>query len=183
MKKISVQYFTSIEELFSFCKKICSINNLYAAHLYSLDKTDYVKPITCDYFNDANDINLNTFNCFVLSREILNTSKHKHYDFQIDNPNALYINVGEIRPTYIRESWMYALKIINNKDDHKTWLQVEKELKKEILAGGWGVYRPTMEKKFYKDLRYTQGARALYKKGITMFSSVGFNISFELEKE
>ena len=181
MKQISIQYFTTFEELIMFFEDISKYYKLNIAHLYTIDDKDYIRLASLSFLEDA-VIDGSIYNCLVFSKEKIKIGQNTHFEFQIANPNSLYVNIGKFNPSLLRESWIYNLKIINNVNDHKIWLEVEKKLKKIILSGGWGVYISTGEKQFYKNLRYTIGAKKLFEAGIKMLTS-GNNIYFELENK
>ncbi len=181
MKSVNVQFFALPQEIKSCLKEWSEFYHLNVGHI-SLSPNFRYKVL------NPNDIDSIIFeseegNYFVLSTSKIKTEFTKLSEFENTNPDALFIQVGQFSKDFLKESWMYSLRTLEDKNSLKIWINIVNDLKKRTSAGGWGIYEPTGVRKYYKNIRYTDGAKQSFKQGVKVLPSIGKNVFFELVSE
>ena len=182
MKVINTQFFIKHSELTEFMEKIRTSNNLYIGFI---EKKSDSYSFDISVFSSKEEINYNLLLkssariVFSLNEFNLCNTERPHL-FLENNPNLLSITIGEETETFLKESWLSSLKILNDENILKIWKKIERELKKLLVSGGYSVFEPTEKKKFEKSLRYTIGAKKSFEKGLKILPYSGKNIHFEL---
>ncbi|WP_452229598.1 MULTISPECIES: hypothetical protein [unclassified Lacinutrix] len=185
MKVISTQFFINHSELSEFVEKMRISNDL---NIGFIEKKPTSHTFGIKTFCIKENINYNSLlkssARIVFSINDFNLSNtEKPYLFLENNPNILSITIGEETKTFLKESWLSSLKILTDENSFKLWKKIERELKKLIISGGYSVFEPTENRKFERTLKYTNGAKKAFEKGLKILPSSGKNIHFELTKE
>ncbi len=101
-------------------------------------------------------------------------------EFEQTYPDTLFFRIGEYTQKYMRESWLYSLKISTDDNANCLWKRVKNLLSKRMCKGGFCVYTSTMKRNYVRRLRYTPAALEYYKNGGLCLPETGRNIIYEL---
>jgi hypothetical protein len=93
------------------------------------------------------------------------TSQLSFFD---QNPDALWIDIGRIVPNGLRESSISAKS--SNSIALAKWRLLAKRLRGNLRAGATGVSPQTGATGWYRNHRYSAGAKALYMQGMRMLT-------------
>lgn len=88
------------------------------------------------------------------------------YDFVIQNPNALVLDVGQLTKEGLKRSWLSC-----KTDDEVSlskWKEFATIIKKKTKAGAVAINPQSGETSVMKSHRYTEGALKLFQSGIDM---------------
>jgi hypothetical protein len=94
------------------------------------------------------------------------------YDFVMQNPDALVLDVGRLTDLGLKQSWLSC-----KTDDEislKKWKKISEIIKKNTLSGAVAVNPKTGESSPSKSHRYTIGAKEMLQSGIEMLPVAGF---------
>lgn len=101
--------------------------------------------------------------------------------FMDRNPELLWLDVGAWTDEGLRSSWIGASSEDAGTADWKRWSTLARQVKKHTTAGMW-VLNPVLGGKgFYKDARYTEGARDVLRQGKKLLAPGGWN-TYHLEE-
>ena len=100
--------------------------------------------------------------------------------FQQKYPDTLFFRIGEFTQEFLRESWLFSLKINTDENASCLWKRIKNILSKSMCKGGYSVYIPTMKKKYVRTLRYTPAVLEYNKNGGLCLPEDGNNIIYEL---
>lgn len=114
------------------------------------------------------DTDVSSF-CFTLYP--VNTSHKSRYDFVMQHPNALVLDVGSLTEHGLKESWLSC-----KTDDEvclRKWKEMAKLLKKNTFCGAVALRPATGETALMRHHRYTAGAQQLFRLGVNMLPIAG----------
>lgn len=101
--------------------------------------------------------------------------------FQQKYPDTLFFRIGEFTQEFLRESWLFSLKISTDENANCLWKRIKSILSKRMCKGGFSVYTPTMKRKFVGRMRYTPAVLEYNKMGGFCIPEDGNNIIYELD--
>jgi hypothetical protein len=108
--------------------------------------------------------------CLGLQPPILSVSSP--YDFIVNNPDYLSIDVGKLSSDGLKESSMSGET--NDLSLLRIWKKFARDLSKESSTGLWVVNPVSGDRGFYKNSRYTKGASELALKGVKLLPIAGW---------
>lgn len=85
------------------------------------------------------------------------------------NPDYLVLNIGRLTKEGLRESFLSGMT--NDQNLIKIWRKLVRHLRKETFTGLWATTPDASAKGFYKNARFTKGARELANNGTKLLSS------------
>lgn len=100
--------------------------------------------------------------------------------FQQKYPDTLFFRIGEFTQEFLRESWLFSLKISTDENANCLWNRIKSIHSKRMCKGGFSVYTPTMKRKYVGRLRYTPAVLEYNKMGGSCIPEDGNNIIYEL---
>jgi hypothetical protein len=78
------------------------------------------------------------------------------------NAGALLLDIGRLSPRGLAESRLHTMQA------NPTWKRMARLLRERTHAGAVGVHDQTGARAFYRDHRYSDGARSLFESGVVM---------------
>lgn len=171
MSKINVQFHAEPNEIVTLIKECVKEFNLYVV-LVKLQPS-----FTATLINTSDDVleNVATCNtnrvCLCINQP--NTLANSYLEFIDRNPDCLSITIGKFCDDKLEES-VLATKT-ENIETFKVWKKVVKKLNFITLAGVWVVNPSNEAKAFYKQHRYTEGAKKLFEDGVKIMPVAGWN--------
>lgn len=104
--------------------------------------------------------------------------KESNYiDFLKENSGFLFIRLGKQDNQILRESTISGTA---ENENLKLWRSIITQYKKSMHKGAWIIGGYSEVKKYYKDHRYTQGAKRMYENGVAIMD-IGANNTYILE--
>ena len=170
MPDISVQFYATPKELFSFVKEAIDEFKLHAVAMqfrpFEARKVDQSFLDLC--FSESSKFDRLYFTVmapkFPIENEIDQANK---------NPDFLRLQIGKYKPESLEQSWLSCRT--ENKAVYDIWKKIANKLKKLTSQGVTSINRQTGVSAFYKSFRYTEGAKLLEQAGVIMLPPQGPN--------
>ncbi|MBQ6696476.1 MAG: hypothetical protein IJN16_07210 [Lachnospiraceae bacterium] len=170
MKKTSVQFHATMEEIALFLEAIVNENEL-KTYGYIYFPTSQVMEITTFSAEE-----LKKYNEVWISRTEQELSMNVK-ELLLNRSGDLIIQLGKDDGTELGESCM---GVVAEEEIDSMWKCFIKRLKKQLLKGAY-VVTPNGTKTYYPNLWYSVGAKASYEKGVIIKPIAGWNY-YELEE-
>lgn len=172
MAKINIQFHSKDSEIIAFIKECISEFQLYAVSMrfkpeFTAELVDAVD-INDEFFKENNIESI----YFLLNKPSMPIKNER--SFLSENPGSLSIEIGNQTEKGLNESCLSVMT--DDQDLLKCWRKIANKLKKITFAGAWSVNPHTSAKSFFKNHRYTSGAKELEVNGIKMLPAAGWNI-------
>jgi len=172
MAKINIEFHAIPSETMRFIKGCVEEFNL---HIFTIN----ISPkYTVNLLNKEDDhvlenIPLNDNNTIYLYQKKPDMTSNNYLDFMNKNPDFLSIFVGKYYDNHLQESFLaYQTE---NKKCLEVWKLIVKKFKNATLSGAWVINPNNGLKEYYKQHRYTEGARNLSLNGVRCEALVGWN--------
>ncbi|CAM4077105.1 hypothetical protein FLBR109950_15450 [Flavobacterium branchiophilum] len=183
MKKVNIQFYSTIDENILFIKNLFELNEYKI--LLRIDEPKLNIIITSENIENIKEL-LFENNLKYWSTEVY-FSKSK---FNIDQPfnvfsdfntNSMFLKIGKQDNTSLEESWLATSLKFDDEELLKRFVKIGNELKKNTSCGGYYNEGNWKKGKFDKLIRYTEGALKFNQQGGLVYQ---FNpkINFILEK-
>jgi hypothetical protein len=183
MKKINIQFFSTLHENIEFIKEASKKNLNIMLYTNGYKKRINVNNINIDnienLFFDEYKYNNHWQFQFVFSCNVFDDSPNSYNEFCVKNVNSLYLTVGENNKNILKESWLASSIFLNDIASFLVFEALAKHVKKKTFCGAFLFVEDEM-RKFDKNIRYTKGALDFNKKGGKIFQ-VNENIHFILD--
>lgn len=168
MAKINVQFHGLPKELVAFAEACAIEYKLFSVGMVFFP--DF-KATKIEDFNDLQDAeNINRI-CLSITKPDL--SAKSALEFSRKNPDSLSLSIGKYNKEGLGESGLGAQT--DNEEALKTWKKIVKKLKSITSVGAWAVSPHTGAKIFNKNHRYTEAAKKIADKGVTIKPIAGGN--------
>ena len=173
MSKINIQFHSKVNEIIAFVKECIQEFQVYAVTMrfkpeFKATLVDKANDIDNEFFKGNNIRSI----FFLLNKPSMFIKNERK--FLSENPGSLFIEIGNQTENGLKESCLSAMT-----DDPtllKCWKKIANKLKKITFAGAWSINPHTSAKYFFKNHRYTSGAKELEVNGIKMLPAAGWNI-------
>lgn len=173
MSKINIQFHSKRDEIVSFVKECIIEFQIDAVTMrfkpeFKATLIDKAKDIDNEFLKGNNIRSI----FFFLNKPSMPIENER--SFLAENPGSLFIEIGDQAEKGLNESCLSAMT-----DDPtllKCWKKIANKLKKITFAGAWSINPHTSAKSFFKNHRYTSGAKELEVNGIKMLPAAGWNI-------
>jgi len=168
MPDISIQFFATPIELLSFVKEAIREHQLYAvamrfrpfeARVVGMSELDELLAPSSE------------FHRWALTVDAPHLPVEHELDHADKNPDHLRLEVGRYTGATLEESWLSCRT--GNKAVFSVWKKIAKRLKAVTLPGITATNRQNGVSVEYKAQRYSNGAKALEDRGVTMLPAVG----------
>lgn len=173
MAKIGFQFHSDVCETAKYIIDIVKENDLKVAIVQNYPDFEYSIVDSCkielDMVIKAQEILL-----FVLQPKQI---KDNYLEFIRTNEGCLSIRFGIQNDTMLRESIIGG---IAENDSLAFWRKIISKYKKTMYKGAWILDENSGVKRYYKDHRYSQGAKKMYGNGISIYAIAG-NCKYVLE--
>ena len=171
MPKINVQFHAKPAETIKFIKDCAKDFNLHIV------KVDLHPSFEVNLLNQA-DGKLESMSicgtnrvCLYLNKPDTHTSSY--LEFFDKNLDCLSITVGKYCDNQLEESILATQT--GNSECLKVWKKIVKKFNAVTLSGAWVINPNNGAKVFYKQHRYTEGAKKLFEDGVKVVPIVGWN--------
>ncbi len=166
MSKINFQFHATTKDISEFVFNTLN-NQQYIACGVILFPSFELENISVD----SNITDFNRYDMIVISKEKIFFCDNFR-EFISKQDNNLGITIGHEEENKLTESsmWVYSNTLID-----QAWKRIINKYKKSMLKGAWVVNPITKKKSFYKNHRYTIGAKEAYEKGIIIKPLAGWN--------
>lgn len=171
MSKINVQFHAEPTEVMRFLKD-CAKE--YDLHIVLIENNpDFVANLITEAEYIPEDAKISNTNrvCLSISEPCMLASSH--LEFLDKNSDCLSVTIGKFHDNKLVESVLATQT--DNADSLKVWKRIVKKLNSITLAGAWVVNPNNGAKVFYKQHRYTEGAKKLFEDGVKIVPIAGWN--------
>jgi hypothetical protein len=173
MAKINIQFHGLPQEIVDFIKASISKFQIYAVTMCF--KPEFkVALIDMETNIDYDFLKKNNIDCvsFLLKKPSLCIENERN--FISEYPDSLFIDIGIQTKKGLNESCLSAIS--NDHASLKCWKKIVKEFNKITFTGAWSINPHTSAKAFFKNHRYTSGAKELDLNGVSILPAAGWNI-------
>lgn len=180
MPKISVQFHALPEEIIDYVKVWSKEFGLFIV-IIELNPSFTVNLITDEEYKNNELCNARRI-CLYLKNPDLN--QRSYSEFLNKNPDCLSVAIGKYSENKLEESIIGTQT--QNTESLKIWKKIVKKFNANTLSGAWVINPYNKAKAFYKEHRYTESAKKLFKEGVNIVPVDGWNKYFlchELENE
>lgn len=166
MKKQIVQLHASPEELVNFSNNITKDFGLYFVLI------NY-RPFSVERKSSLAVSDVPSRGCIIyFSGQEVNIKASSNLKFLDLNPGVIGLNIGEHNDLELRESALSSIS--TTEDEYKLAKKIINRLRKLTVTGATIIGSDGKEYK-YPNIRYTEGAKELYDKGVKMLAFAGTN--------
>jgi len=170
MPKNNVQFHANPTETISLIKDFAKEYNLHIVII------ELYPSFIVNLLNDVGDIenvSICLTNRFCLYINKPDTTANSYLDFLDRNPDCLSVTVGKFTDNQLEESLLATQT--EDSEYLKIWKKVLKKFTSVTLSGAWVVNPNNGTKVFYKQHRYTEGAKKLFDDGVKIIPVAGWN--------
>ncbi len=171
MAKINVQFHAEPIEIIRFLKDCAKKYDLHIVIIENNPNFVANLIIETEYTSEEVKIDNTSIVCLSIKEPYISTSSY--LEFLDKNSECLSITIGKFDDNRLVESVLAAQT--DNADSLKAWKSIVKELEKISFAGAWVVNPNNRAKAFYKQHRYTEGAKKLFEDGVKIVPTAGWN--------
>jgi hypothetical protein len=171
MAKIGTQFHAAPDEMINFIKDCMKEYNLYAVIIQSFPQfaAKLTNPV------DVVLNNIPTLQTFMVTFYTYkpDLEADNQMDFLEKNPDGLHFYLGKYYENQLLESSIGS--IVEDNDTLKIWKKIISKFKKNTYTGAWVVNHEMGTKGYYKNRRYTEGAKKLFLTGVKILQFPGGN--------